>query len=206
MRPIRLALFSSRCKTCHISRINCVCRTKTVTNCSYVNKQIHLTLLSIDIEIPQTSFDRHILGYRQAGCLQLSHRLLPEMCGLRTRPRTDVDPPRRLPPSNCHRRGAYRLAASRAIPCWLLCRIAALRAQCWTRPIATDVARSAISVSNTRCVVQKRPYRSWACLQGGRLALARGTIYFMGPRFPTGRDRATRGCLPNTFEDCFVFR
>jgi len=105
MRPIRLALFSSRCRTCHKSRINCVCRTKTVTNCSYVNKQIHLTLLSIDIEIPQTSFDRHILGYRQAGCLQLSHRLLLEMCGLRTRPRTDVDPPRRLPPSNCHRRG-----------------------------------------------------------------------------------------------------
>ena len=28
----------------------------------------------------------------------------PEMCGLRTRPRTDVDPPRFLPPSNCHRR------------------------------------------------------------------------------------------------------
>ena len=107
MRPIRLALFSSRCKTCHISRINCVCRTKTVTNCSYVNKQIHLTLLSIDIEIPQTSFDRHILGYRQAGWLQLSHSLLPEMCGLRTRPRTDVDPPRLLPPSNCHRRGGH---------------------------------------------------------------------------------------------------
>ena len=34
------------------------------------------------------------------------------MCGLRTRPRTDGDPPRFLPPSNCHRRGwAYRLAA-----------------------------------------------------------------------------------------------
>jgi len=39
------------------------------------------------------------------------------MCGLRTRPRTDVDPPRFLPPSNCHRRGAYRLAAVGAIPC-----------------------------------------------------------------------------------------
>ena len=51
------------------------------------------------------------LGYRHAGCLQLSHRRPPEMCGLRTRPRTDVDPPRLLPPSNCHRRGAYRLTA-----------------------------------------------------------------------------------------------
>jgi len=33
------------------------------------------------------------------------------MCGLQTRPRTDVDPPRFLSPSNYHRRGAYRLAA-----------------------------------------------------------------------------------------------
>ena len=54
---------------------------------------------------------RNCLGYRYAGCLQLSHRRPPEMCGLRTRPRTDVDPPRFLPPSNCHRRGAYLLAA-----------------------------------------------------------------------------------------------
>ena len=34
------------------------------------------------------------LGYRHAGCLQLSHRRPSEMCGLRTRPHTDVDPPR----------------------------------------------------------------------------------------------------------------
>ena len=55
---------------------------------------------------------RSCLGCRHAGCLQLSHRRPPEMCGLRTRPRTDVDPPRFLPPSNCHRPGgAYRLAA-----------------------------------------------------------------------------------------------
>ena len=40
------------------------------------------------------------LGYRHAGCLQLSHRRPPEMCGLRTRPRMGVDPPRFLPPSN----------------------------------------------------------------------------------------------------------
>ena len=29
------------------------------------------------------------------------------MCGLRTRPRRDVDPPRFLPPSNCHRRRGH---------------------------------------------------------------------------------------------------
>ena len=39
---------------------------------------------------------RSCLGYRHVGCLQLSHRRPPEMCGLRTRPRTDVDPPRFL--------------------------------------------------------------------------------------------------------------
>ena len=48
---------------------------------------------------------RGCLGFRHAGCLQLSHRRPPEMCRLRTRPRTDVDPPRFLPPSNYHRRG-----------------------------------------------------------------------------------------------------
>jgi len=47
---------------------------------------------------------RNCLGYRHAGCLQLSCRRPSEMCGLRTGPRTDVDPPRFLPPSNCHRR------------------------------------------------------------------------------------------------------
>ena len=36
------------------------------------------------------------ISYRHAGCLQLSHRRPPEMCGLRTRQRTDVDPPRFL--------------------------------------------------------------------------------------------------------------
>ena len=47
------------------------------------------------------------LGYR------LSHRRPPEMCGLRTRPRTDVDPSRVELPSA----GEYRLAAPRAITC-----------------------------------------------------------------------------------------
>jgi len=57
------------------------------------------------------------LGYRHTGCLQLSHRWSPEMCGLRTRPRMDVDQLRFLPSSNCHRRGAYRFAAPGAIRC-----------------------------------------------------------------------------------------
>jgi len=47
---------------------------------------------------------RSCLGYRHAGCLQLSHRQPPEMRGLRTRPRTDVDPLR-----FCHRRTAIGL-------------------------------------------------------------------------------------------------
>jgi len=57
---------------------------------------------------------------RHDGCLQIDRRRPSEMCGLRTRPRTDGDPSRFLPPSNCHRRGgAYRLAPllPGAIPC-----------------------------------------------------------------------------------------
>ena len=46
--------------------------------------------LSVRLSVPW----RSCLSYRHAGCLQLSHRRPPEMCGLRTRPRTDVDPPR----------------------------------------------------------------------------------------------------------------
>ena len=38
------------------------------------------------------------------------------MCRLQTCPRTNVDPPRFLPLSNCRRRVAYRLAAPAAIP------------------------------------------------------------------------------------------
>ena len=46
-------------------------------------------------------------------CPRLGHRRPPEMCGLRTRPRTDVDPPRvELPSAR-----AYRLAAPGAITC-----------------------------------------------------------------------------------------
>jgi len=51
---------------------------------------------------------RSCLGYRHAGCLQLSHRRPPEICG-----------PATIFGSNCHRRRAYRLAAPPlgAIPC-----------------------------------------------------------------------------------------
>jgi len=58
---------------------------------------------------------RSCLGYRHSGCLQLSHRRPPEICRLRTRPRTDVDLPRFLPPSNCH---IVSPSLSGAIPCW----------------------------------------------------------------------------------------
>ena len=53
------------------------------------------TARSVPLSVPW----RSCLGYRHAGCLQLSQRRSPEMCGLQTRP------PRFLPPSNCHRRG-----------------------------------------------------------------------------------------------------
>ena len=64
------------------------------------------------------------LGYRHAGCLQLSQRRPPEMCRLRTRPRTDVDSPRFLDPRwpdwrrnvELSSAGAYRLATPEAIP------------------------------------------------------------------------------------------
>ena len=63
-------------------------------------------------------------SYKQErGCLmhfaRLANTLLKreEMCGLQTRPRTDVDPPRFLPQSKCRRCGAYRLAAHDTIPC-----------------------------------------------------------------------------------------
>ena len=57
------------------------------------------------------------LGYRHAGCMQLSHRRPPGICGLRTRRRTDVDPPRFLDRTVIGA-GAYRLAVRGAIPCY----------------------------------------------------------------------------------------
>ena len=49
---------------------------------------------SVRLSVPR----RSCLGNRHAGCLQLSHRQPPEMCGLRSRPWTDVDPPQFLDP------------------------------------------------------------------------------------------------------------
>jgi len=48
------------------------------------------------------SHDAAALGYRHTGCLQLSHRWPPEMRGLWTRPRMDVDPPQDELPSAGH--------------------------------------------------------------------------------------------------------
>ena len=63
--------------------------------CYYAPHPGHFeTARSIRLSVPW----RSCLGYRHAGCLQLSHHRPPEMCGLRTR----IDPPRFLPPSNCH--------------------------------------------------------------------------------------------------------
>ena len=70
---------------------------------------------------------RSCLDYRLAGCLQLSHRRPPETCGLRIRPRTDVDPPRFLDPWTdvdgliggeriCHRRTAIGGGISSGCP------------------------------------------------------------------------------------------
>jgi len=56
---------------------------------------------SVRLSVPWHS----CLGCRHTGCLQLSHCWPPETCGLWTRPRTDVDSPRFVQPSNCRRRG-----------------------------------------------------------------------------------------------------
>ena len=87
------------------------------------------TARSFRLSFPWRSCHRH------AGCLQLSHRRPPEKCGLRTRPRTDVDPPRfsdsgwpdcqrnDMPPSNCHRRGGISSRRRRRrgdTSCWTL--------------------------------------------------------------------------------------
>ena len=85
----------------HLSDTCCLCRYYAPTLGAFGIAR------SVRLSVPW----RSCLGYRHVGCLQLSHRRPPEMCGLRTRPRTDVDPPRFLPPSNCRRRGTYRLAA-----------------------------------------------------------------------------------------------
>ena len=105
----------------------CCCIAPRETNQSFANKctcsRVRLVLCTSLLHSP---VGLSVPGYRHAGCLQLSHHRPPEMCGLRTRPRTDVDPPRRLDPwtdadgliggkTICNRRtaigGGYRLAA-----------------------------------------------------------------------------------------------
>jgi len=76
---------------------------------AFWNSAIHLSVRRLSVPW------RSCLRYRHAGCLQLSH----QRCRLWTRPRTDVDPPRFLPLSNCSRRvGILSLAVARAIPCY----------------------------------------------------------------------------------------
>ena len=77
---------------------------------------------------------RSCLGYRHVGCLQLSHRRPPvhvwgashrilsqvgawRPAGVFFATKFNISSPKFLPPSNCLRRGAYRLAPPRAIPC-----------------------------------------------------------------------------------------
>jgi len=94
----------------------CCCIAPRETNQSFANKctcsRVRLVLCTGLLHSP---VGLSVPGYRHAGCLQLSHHRPPEMCGLRTRPRTDVDPPRRLDPwtdadgligceTTCHRR------------------------------------------------------------------------------------------------------
>jgi len=90
----------------------CCCIAPRETNQSFANKCVRLVLCTGLLHSP---VGLSVPGYRHAGCLQLSYHRPPEMCGLRTRPRTDVDPPRRLDPwtdadgligceTTCHRR------------------------------------------------------------------------------------------------------
>ena len=129
------------------------------------------------LNLPHGSLIYH-LGYRHAGCLQLSHRRPPETCGLRTRPRTDVDPPRFLdpwrpdwrqrdmPPSNCHRRGAYRLAAPGAITCWSR----ASASRCWLAAalqfanFAVQFSSSAVNTALQSLFVIKETMHVWPVL------------------------------------------
>ena len=46
-----------RRRTLRISKISCLLRTETVTACSYVNRQINMSLISTNIKLLQTSFD-----------------------------------------------------------------------------------------------------------------------------------------------------
>ena len=54
---IALGFCLPRRRTRQISKIICVWRTETVTNCCYVNRQLNVSLLSTDIKLQQTRFD-----------------------------------------------------------------------------------------------------------------------------------------------------
>jgi len=83
----------------NVHRLRRTCKKIREFSCLALAGHFGIARLSVRLPVPW----RSCLGYRHAVCLQLSHRWPPETCGLRTRPRTDVDPPRFLPPSNCHR-------------------------------------------------------------------------------------------------------
>jgi len=71
--PFFLCFFPQRCRTRHISRITSVWRTETVTSCCFVDKQIHLTLLSTDItDWPTPDNVRHFAA--------TSFSLLQQLC------------------------------------------------------------------------------------------------------------------------------
>ena len=102
---------SASTRVCLLHPIRVFVRSLSVSICPRPRGHFGI-VRSVRLSVPW----RSCLGYRHAGCLQLSHRRPQAMCGLRTRPRTDVDPPRFLPPSNCRQRGAYCLATPGAIP------------------------------------------------------------------------------------------
>jgi len=51
------SFFHQRCRTRQMGRTTCVWRTEIISNCCFVNRQIHLTLLPANIKLLQTSFD-----------------------------------------------------------------------------------------------------------------------------------------------------
>jgi len=75
--PVASCFFPQRCWTRQISRIICVWRTETVTNC-YVNRQIHLTLLSTDIKFLKTSLDLYWLTDPCRQRLLTMYSILPQ--------------------------------------------------------------------------------------------------------------------------------
>ena len=76
-----------RCRTRRVSKITCVLRTETVTDCCYVNRQINVSLLSTNIKLRKTSFDlltdwRHqwLAGCWACGILLQRHFICYNSC------------------------------------------------------------------------------------------------------------------------------